>query len=243
MVNGKIVLRGLHMQRLFSSLATLQFDIPKLFTPAALEQQVTELTAKNGHTRLGRVRLMVFRGDGGLFDIDNHPNYLIQTWQLPDSYNQLNENGLDIGIYKDAAKACDTFSPIKNNNYLCYAMAALWAKQNKLNDAIVLNAFGRVADASIANIFIIHNGIIKTPALTEGCIAGVTRRYLLQCLRKDGVPVEETALTADELLQAHEVFLTNAAYGMRWVKSCGNAGYTLQAVPMLYKKYIEPLCI
>lgn len=241
MANGKIVLRDLHIQRLFSSLETLQFQLPKLFTPAMLEQQVTELAVKNGHTNLARIRLMVFRGDGGLHEIDNHPNYLIQTWPLNDSYNQLNENGLDTGIFKDAAKACDTFSPIKNNNYLCYAMAALWAKQNKLNDAVVLNAFGRVADASIANIFIVHNGIIKTPALTEGCIAGVTRRHLLQCLHKEGMPVEETSITIDDVLQAHEVFLTNAAYGMRWVKSCGNSNYTLQVAPMLYKKFIQPL--
>ena len=241
MINGKLVLRDLHIERLFSSLETLQFDLPKLFTPATIEKQVAELAEKNKHTSLGRVRLMVFRGDGGLYDVDNRPNYLIQTWEMPATNNMLNENGLDIGIYPDARKGCDMFSPIKNNNYLCYAMAALWAKKHNLNDALVLNAFGNVADASIANVFIVQDGIVKTPALTEGCVSGVARRYLLQCLRKEGMPVQETNITTEDVLQAQEVFLTNAAYGMRWVKSCGNSNYTLQAVPMLFKKFIEPL--
>ena len=241
MINGRIVLKNLHFERLFSSLATLQFEVPKLLTADSLEQQITALAHKNGHTKLGRVRLMCFRGDGGLYDADNKPNYLIQTWQMPESYNILNENGLVMGVYQDARKSCDSFSPIKNNNYLCYAMAALWAKQQKLNDAVVLNAFDRIADATIANVFIIKDGVILTPALTEGCISGVSRRYLLQCLRQQGIPVQETILTIDDINQAQEMFLTNAAYGMRWVHSCGNANYITRAVPALYKTFFEPL--
>jgi len=241
MVDGRIVLKNLHFERLFSSLLTLQFDIPKLLTADSLEQQITELSTKNGHTKLGRVRLMFFRGDGGLYDVDNKPNYLIQTWDMPTSYNSLNENGLVMDIYRDAKKTCDNFSPIKNNNYLCYAMAALWAKQQKLNDAVVLNAFDRVADATIANIFIVKDGIIQTPALTEGCISGVSRRYLLQCLRQQGMPVQETALTMDDINQAQEMFLTNAAYGMRRVQSCGNTNYITRAVPALYNSFFKPL--
>jgi len=241
MIRGKIVLRDLHFERLFSSLETLQLDVPKFFTANTLEQQVFELAKANGHEKLGRVRLMIFRGDGGLFDVDNHANYVIQTLEMNAANNSFNENGLVTGIFTDARKAYDKFSPIKNNNYLCYAMAALWAKQNKLNDAFVLNTYDRVAEASIANIFIINNGIIKTPAITEGCISGVIRRYMLQCFRKDGIPVEETAITVQDIEQAQEILLTNAAYGMRWVKSCGNSNYTLQVAPLLYKKYIEPL--
>lgn len=241
MVNSRIVLKTQHFERLFSSLTTLQFDIPKLLTADSLEQQITELTNKNRHTKLARVRLMFFRGDGGLYEIDNKPNYLIQTWVMPDSYNSLNENGLVMDVYRDARKTCDNFSPIKNNNYLCYAMAALWAKQQKLNDAVVLNAFDRVADATIANIFIIKDGVIQTPALTEGCINGVSRRYLLQCLRQEGMPVQEMQLTINDINQAQEMFLTNAAYGMRWVQRCGNASYITRAVPMLYRSFFEPL--
>ena len=241
MINGGIVLGELHFQRLFSSLATLKFALPKFFTPAVLEQQVIELAQKNRHTSLGRLRLMVFRGNGGLYDEDNTPNYLMQTWEMNKAMNTLNENGLVTGIFPDARKACDAFSPVKNNNYLCYAMAALWAKQNKLNDAFVLNAYNRIADATIANIFIIQDGVLKTPALTEGCVSGVIRRHLLESCRANGIAVEETKIASEDLATATEVFLTNAAYGMRWVKSCGENNYTLQQGASLYKQFIKPL--
>jgi branched-chain amino acid aminotransferase len=242
MLNGKIVLGSLHFERLFSSLETMLFNKPKLLTAASLEEQIIELAKKNKHTKSGRVRLMIFRGDGGLYDAqDNHPNYLIQTWEMNDANNSLNENGLVIDIFKDAHKACDKFSHIKSNNYLSYVMAALWAKQQKLNDALVLNSLGNIADATIANLFIVKDGIILTPALTEGCVAGTMRRYLLQCMRKEGMPVQETGITIDDLISASEVFLTNAGYGLRWVQSCGSTNYTPQAAPMLYKKFIERL--
>jgi branched-chain amino acid aminotransferase len=241
MINGKIILRDMHFERLFSSLEILQFDRPAAFTADILEPQIMELARKNNHKALARIRLVLFRGDGGLYDGDNKLNYVIQTWQMNEAINTLNDNGLVTDIFPDARKACDKFSPIKNNNYLPYAMAALWAKQNKLNDAFVLNAYNRIADASIANIFIIKDGVIKTPALTEGCISGVTRRYLLLCCMQEGLPVEESTITTDDVAQAAEIFLTNAAYGIRWVKSCGNNNYSLQAAAYLHKKFIEPL--
>lgn len=242
MLGGKIVLVGLHFERLFSSLETMLFDKPKLFTTGLLEEQVIELAKKNNHTKSGRIRLMVFRGDGGLYDAeDNHPNYLIQTWEMNEANNRLNENGLVVDVFKDARKACDRFSHIKSNNYLSYVMGALWAKQQKLNDALVLNSYGNIADATIANLFIIKDGIIQTPTLAEGCVAGTMRRYLLQCMRKEGMPVQETTITTDDITSASEMFLTNAGYGMRWVQSCGNTNYTLQAAPLIYKKFIEPL--
>lgn len=239
MVNGKICLAEYHFERLFSSLDLLQFQKPAYFTPDYLTAQITTLTKKNFHQKLGRVRVTIFRGDGGLYDVDNHfPHHLVQTWALNPASMVFNENGLDIGIYQDARKACDRFSMVKSNNYLCYAMAALWAKQEKLNDAILLNAFGRVADATIANVFIVNNGQVKTPALTEGAVNGVMRRHLLHKMKAENMPVEEGQITVEELENASEVFLTNAIYGIKWVKSLGKNGYTNQLSGYLYQKML-----
>ena len=241
-VNGKIIHANEHFERFFSSLELLQFDKPNYLTAAYLIEHITKLLQQNGHTKLARIRLTLFRGNGGLYDAENHfPNYIIQTWDLNTSNNKLNENGLVIDIYKDAKKVCDSFSHLKSNNYLSYAMAALWAKKNYLNDALLLNPYDTIADATIANIFIVHNGIIKTPAITEGCVNGIMKNYLLQCLRKENIPVEETTLSIDDVLQAQEVFLTNSIYGIKWVKQCGNSNYVLQTAVLLHKKFIEPL--
>ena len=242
LMDNTILLANYHFERLFASLQLLQFDVPNYLTADYLQHQIVEVAKKNYHNKLARVRLTVYRGDGGLYDPENHfPNYLIQTWDLNPANNLLNENGLVVDVFTDAIKVCDTYSHVKSNNYLCYAMAALWAKKNHLNDAILLNPYNRLADATIANIFIITNGIIKTPSLSEGCVNGVMRRYLLTQMHVENIPVEETKISVEELLQANEIFLTNGIYGIRWIKQINNINYTNTASSLLYKQFIKPL--
>lgn len=241
-VNGRIVLEELHFERLFSSLDTLRFKKTASFTPAFLREQIILLAEKNQHAKLARIRVNIFRGDGGLYDtIDHIPHHLIQTWELNPATNHLNENGLVLGIYKEARKTSDAFSHIKSNNYLCYVMAALWAKEQKLNDAIVLNSNDQIADATIANIFIVKDGAIKTPGLSEGCVGGVMRKHLLAYLRKENMPVQETGLSVQDVLEASEIFLTNAMYGIKWVKQLNESEYTCQLSSLLHKNAIAPL--
>ena len=239
-MHGRILLADYHFERLFTSLDRLQFQAPNYFTKAYLENQINELVKKNGHTKLARVRVMIYRGEGGLYDVENHfPHHLIQTYELNPSNNQLNENGLVVDLYRDAIKVCDSFSHIKSNNYLNYAMAAIWAKKQHLNDAFLFNPYNRLADATIANVFLIKDGFIKTPAITEGPVQGVMRRHLLQALRAADMPVEETTIELADIEQASEIFLTNAIYGIRWVKQFGKHTYTQQLAPLLHKKMVQ----
>jgi branched-chain amino acid aminotransferase len=242
MVNAKIALKDFHFERLFSSLYALGFEMPKSFTAAEMEQQVISLAQKNQCTDHSRIWLAVFRSNGGLYDPENNfPNYIIEVEHLESSIGTFNENGLVVDVFKDARKAADNFSHIKSNNFLPYILAAAWAKKNQLNDAILLNSFDKIADTTIANIFIVTDGIIKTPALSEGCISGVMRKYLIQCCRKEGLPIEECQLTGDDLKNANEVFLTNVIRGIRWVREVGEAGYQFSISKMLYDKFVKPL--
>ncbi len=240
-LNGKIILEAFHLERLFTSLQLLQFNKPNYFITNDFLVQIKELAKKNQHRKLARVRLTVFRGNGGLYDVENHhPNYIIETMDLNSSSNKFNENGLVIDIFKDVRKAYDKFSNIKSNSYLQYAMAAMWAKENKLNDALILNADERIADATIANIFIVVDGVIKTPAITEACVGGVMRKFLLKRLREENYSVQETSITINDVLNASEVFLTNSIYGIRWVKQVGKSNYKKQLSEILHQKFVIP---
>ena len=242
MVSGKIVLEAFHFERLFTSLQILQINKPNYFITDVFKEEILDLAKRNHHKKSARIRLTISRGEGGLYENENNkPNYLIQTWDLNTSNNKLNENGLVMNVFSNARKICDDYSHIKNNNFLCYALGALWAKQHKLNDVVLLNPFDKVADSTIANIFIVNNGIIKTPALSEGCIAGVTRKYLLMLMREEGMPVEETSISVEELMSASEIFLTNSIFGIRWVKEMGKSNYKNQLSSLLFKKFITPL--
>jgi len=240
--NSAIVLEAYHFERLLGAMKQLQFDIPKKFTPDFLKEQMLLLLKKNKHEQLGRVRLTVFRGDGGLFDVENNlPNYVIQSWKLNENQERLNENGLVTGIYKDARKVIDAFSNLKSNNFLCYVMAALWAKQQKLNDAIVLNTNNNIADATIANIFIVKDGVIKTPALEEGVVAGTMRRFLINKINEHSLSFEETRIKQEDILSANEVFFTNAVYGIKWVQRVDETVYSNDVSRLLYQQFVQAL--
>ena len=225
MSRGNILFADLHFERLFSGLKILKFNIPALFTKQKIEHQVKELCQKNNCEELARIRLSVSRGNGGLYDCDNKLSWSIECWPLEQTV--INENGLVIDIFPDAKKTVDAFSKLKSANYLPYTMAAIWAKENKLNDALVLNHHNRICDATIANVFWIKGDKICTPPVSEGCVEGVMRQLLLDFgFPVPGFQITEAALTRDILLDADEVFLTNVITGIRWVKQCGNKIYS-----------------
>lgn len=234
-LNGQLQFADEHFARLWKGLQILQFNIPKHFTPEILEEEIRELLKKNDHRKIARIRITVFRGDGGLYDAINHtPNYLIQTWQLPDEAGNWNSNGLVLGIYTDVKKSCDILSNLKHNNFLPYVMAALHAKKQKWNDAIILNTAGRLCDTTIANIFLIKDEVIYTPALAEGCIAGVMRKNIINRLVVANYKVSEVLLTVDDLLAADEAFLTNSIYNIRWVQGIGDKKYVNTQTQKIY---------
>lgn len=217
LTDGQLALADYHFDRLFEGMRLLDFAIPSRFTASFFLEQIFALCKKNGHEHTARVRLMVFRDSSELFDAaSTTPQYIIETFALQDT-GGFNENGLVLGLYEEARKAPGKFSSIKSNNYLLYAMAARYAKKQGWNDSLVLNTKGAICDSAIANVFIIKNGIISTPSLKEGCVAGVMRRHLLATLPGLDYTVQEQTVTLQMLQEADEVFLTNAVKGIRWV--------------------------
>ncbi|WP_162852657.1 aminotransferase class IV [Dinghuibacter silviterrae] len=205
---GRVLLWHYHVERLWHGLTTLGFDLR--CTPSMLEADVLDLCARNGHSALARVRLNVFRGEG-LSDC----HCIIETFPLV-----LEDRALEIGVYPDGRKAFDVFANLKSNNYLVYVRAADWARAQGLDECLVLNAYGRVADAATSNVFWVRSGEIFTPPLSEAGVAGVTRRYLVERF-----PIREQPVSPADLMTAEEVFLTNAIRGVRWVTRFGAATY------------------
>jgi aminodeoxychorismate lyase len=235
-VNGMIALEQLHFERLFSGMRQLMFSVPGWFTAEFLAEQIQRLISGNNHQSMSRIRLMVFRGSGGLYDADlSEMNFLIESFPLPAA--GVKEH-LVIGVFEQARKSQDQYASIKSNNFLPYIMAAHYAKNAGWDDALILNCSDRIADSTVANLFIIKDNIISTPSLTEGCVAGVMRRYLLQKLTSAGYRVEETMVRPTDLYTADEVFLTNAVSGIRKVKQAGNSHYHCRLSSQIAQQFL-----
>lgn len=234
MINGMICLEEYHFERFFSAIDLLGLKAPGL-THESLSASISKLAEKNQGSRLARIRLSAFGGNGGLYD-NRSFHYLVECLPLTESVNKLNENGLTLGIYPDARKACDAFSNLKSASYLPAVMAARFAKQQQYDDCLLLNTNGHIAESTIANLFLIRGQSIQTPPLSEGCVAGVMRRYLLERLETEEKPISE-----DDLLSADEIFLTNAIHGIRWVKQVKDRSYTNIYTTGIYNRFIEPI--
>lgn len=232
MVDGRMPLASLHFERLFKSLRLLK--IGSSFFEYQLSEWIIELCQLNGCLQGARVRLTLFRDNAGA-------GFLIEAEPLDPAYTTWNETGWQIGIYPDARKSIDALSNLKSANYLPYVMADLFARENNLDEALVLNSANSIADASKANIFIIRNGALYTPALHQGCVDGVMRRWLIDRLKSKGFAVYQEAVSEAELLAADEVFLTNALYGLRWVKQYGNKVYGHSLSRRIYDEVIATI--
>lgn len=240
-LRGKILLEDLHFKRLISGLSLLKIALPSTVTADRLKDEIRTLCGKNKCDELARVRLSVSRGDGGLYDGGTKPDYVIECWPLDESANNLNENGLVIDIFPDSRKSIDKFSGLKSASFQPYVMAALFAKEQKLNDCLLLNSAGRIADSTIANLFLVKEGRISTPALSEGCVAGVMRDHLITALGGEGQLVTETTVSAEDLAVADEIFLTNVIKGIRWVSQCRDKSYTNQHAVKIYERFVKTL--
>lgn len=241
-VNSNIPLFELHMDRLFRGVKTLELSTSRLFTAEKLRSDIITLCNKNQCSILGRIRLSVSRGEGGIYEQDgDHLHYLIEAWPANVATNRLNENGLVIGVYPHAKKSMDIFSSLKSANFLPYTMAARFTKQQQWNDCLVLNTEGNIADSTIANVFLVKNDTILTPAQGEGGVKGVMKTWLLEKLRHAGYKISEKKISVEEALDAEEIFLTNAMNGLRWVGQLENKSFTNRVSLSIYRDFIQQL--
>lgn len=230
---SRILFEQFHSDRLFLGLKMLQ--IQHDLSSSNLSSQILELCRKNHCIESARVRLAVYRND------ESKAEFVIEAFPLPNEINQWNGNGLTIDLYPYARKNPDAFSNLKTANFLPYVLAGLFAKEKRIDDAVVLNAFNNIADSSKANVFLIRKNEIFTPAMHQGCVSGVMRRFLLDELKRNGYRTHQQEITEQQLFDADEVFLTNSIYDMRYVERFRDKIYSHKQSFSIYQRIISPL--
>jgi branched-chain amino acid aminotransferase len=114
-------------------------------------------------------------------------------------------------------------------------LAVQHAKKNGFDDALILNQRGNICEASSSNLFMVQKGILFTPALSQGCVAGTKRRELLEKLPSLGFQIEETLITKDMVFEMEEIFLTNAVRGIMPVICIDNTYYSRELTGILIR--------
>jgi branched-chain amino acid aminotransferase len=201
-----------HIQRLFDSAHVMMIDIP--FKQSEVEAACGEILRRNAQKE-AYIRPLVFLGEGvmGLHPAGSPIQVAIISW-VWGAY--LGDEGLRLGI------RVKTSSYIRHHvnimmtktktvgNYVNSIMAKLEAVHAGYDEALLLDTAGYVCEASGENIFIVKDGIIKTPPLTS-ILPGITRDCIIKVAQDDGLTVKEERFSRDELYLADEAFLTGTA--------------------------------
>ena len=214
-VNKKVIFWEDHYFRLMASMRMLRMKIPMEFTLEFLEKEILKTVDVLEGVASFRVRLNVFRKDGGLYTPKtNAIDYLIEASES----NYKTKETYEIDVFKDFYNYSGLLSTIKTNNRMLNTLASIYANENDLDNCILVNERKGVVEVANANIFIVKNNIVKTPALTEGCIKGVVRSKVIDILIKNkDFTIEETVISPFEIQKADEVFITNAIMGIQAV--------------------------
>lgn len=216
-VRGKACFLDAHWSRLMAGLKVLRIDMPERLGRDRLEQMVMELSERNGLPN-ARGRLTVFRDSPGYYRPDhNKGGFTLELFPVDRETYILNERGFTVDLYPVMRKAVNPLSVHKTLGAQLFVLASLWCIEHHLDNCLLQNDRGNIIESASGNLFIVSNGVLYTPPLSDGCLGGVMRMQLINTALENGIKVYESSLNPQNLLVADELFFTNVALGVQWV--------------------------
>ena len=202
-----------HMVRLHRSCKIACIDLP--YTVEELCDATVELIRANGLKKC-YIRPLVYRGYGSMgVDPTGAPvDVIIAVWPW-DSYlgPDALENGIAAGVSSWRQRSNNAIPPAvkATASYMNSILAKLEAKEHGYAEAIMLNEQGLVCEGTGENLFIVRDGVLMTPPLSDGLLEGITRDSIM-CIADDlEIPVLEQSLTRSDIYVADEAFFTGSA--------------------------------
>jgi branched-chain amino acid aminotransferase len=207
-----------HITRLLEGAKAIKMRPASFFTTQFFHDKIVELCEKSGITEGGRCRISLDRVTGGAYKPEsNEATYFIEVYPYESNNFEMNSKGLEIDLYTDIKKQKNFLSTFKTKSGLIYVMAAVNASERKLDDVLITNDRGGILESSSCNVFVVSNGVLYTPGLDEGCLAGTMRMQIINLAIQNNIKVYECNILPQNLLAADEIFFTNAIRGVNWV--------------------------
>jgi len=197
-----------HLNRLASSAELLKIPIKV----ADLKDAVIA-TIQANHLDNARIRLAVSLGEGSMIPDPatcRQPTVLILAGEYHPYPEQVYRQGFRAAVSSIRRNSQSPISKLKSANYLESMLARQEAREAGVDEALCLNDKGFLAEASISNIFLVDNGVLRTSGEESGILPGVTRKVVLELAVQLGISTVEHNIRLSELYQSQEAFLTNS---------------------------------
>lgn len=222
-VDGQLQHLQRHWQRLLKACSALHLILPDSLTEQYLIESFQRLSEENGLIGKVRFKLMVWRKDGGLFTpITHKSNFLMKA----ETYNVARVVKENAGWAEKVKLYEHPFSSFKTLNCLPYVMAGIEREARKLDELILLDVNGAIAECSSSNIFWSTNKEFYTPALDTGCIEGVMRSVIIEKIQAKKQKIHIGRFLPEELLKANYVFCSNVT-GIYHILKLGESHFSV----------------
>ncbi|MFV8270414.1 aminotransferase class IV [Flavobacterium sp. GT2N3] len=241
LVDNKILFLEDHYFRLMSSMRVVRMEIPMDFTMEYFEAQILSLVAKNQVGNSSRARITVYRNDGGYYlPLTNTVSFLIHATALKNTLYSIEKLHYEVDLYKDFYVTKQLLSSIKTTNKLINITGSIFAKENSLENCLLLNDSKNVVEALQGNIFMLLGNKLITPPVSEGCLNGVMRKQILSLAKKiENLEVVEEIISPFDLQKADELFITNVIKGIQPITQYRKKGFSTRLAIQLVEKLNE----
>ncbi len=205
---GQVFRLDSHLNRLACSAEILGLPIEALDLKGAVRDTIHANKLSDA-----RVRITISIGEGGMVPDPSactQPTVLIVAGHYKPYPKQVYEKGFRAVVSSIRRNSQSPLSRLKSANYLENMLAKQEARAAGVDEAICLNEKGLLAEASMSNIFLVNDGILRTPGEESGILPGITREVVLELASQLGINTFEQDIRLDELFQAQEAFLTNS---------------------------------
>ena len=156
---------------------------------------------------------------------------------IEDDFYLLNDIPYEIDLFKDFYVSPSLLSTLKTNNKAINVVGSVYAKENNLQNCLLLNTDKQVVEALNGNVFVVKGTIIKTPPLTDGCLKGVMRKQIIEIVKEiSDFELREESMSPFELQKADELFVTNVITGIQPVTKYRKKTYTNKIAKLLLQK-------
>lgn len=217
-INGKPLNVVNHFSRIQAGAEILKLRLPNYYSASFFQEKIEELIQKAAIKTGGKARLSIERTSGGTYKpLSNDAVYLIEVEDTTSNCFELNARGIEVDQYIAMRKPATKLSNFKTKNGLLYVMAAIEAQEKGLDDMLLTNEKGSIIEATASNLFVVSNGVLYTPGLEDGCLAGTMRMQIINLALENQMKVYECSIMPQNLLVADEVFLSNSMRGVVWV--------------------------
>lgn len=232
-VGNKLLFWEDHYFRLMASMRLLRMEIPMTFTPEYFVDQCVQLIqAQEVNSPAWRLRLTVFRDSGGRYTPDhNRVAFVIGCEPLSQDRFSDEVTSYTVDLYKDHYVQAGMLPNLKTNNKILNVLGSIFAKENDLDNCILVNDNKEVVEALQSNLFLLFRQEIHTPPLTSGCLDGIIRKQIIRLSKDLNLTLKEKAINPFDLQKADELWLSNSIQGIRAVTNYRRKTYQSQLYP------------